>query len=212
MKRIPSIVLAAVLALAATPAQAYCTWESIGASGASGKATCTAATDVVTETVAYVAYAAGTTYGAGAQVIYDGNPYVSLQASNTGHTPSTSTTWWALSGVSLANATTINLVVCAASFVSGSSSTTYVDDGGTIDFYYWDARVGKMAKTDISITVPAGSSGVGCSSSKGDSPGWGIPVIARTGRLVPVPNTLSASDGGSVVIEALITNATGLAL
>jgi hypothetical protein len=43
-----------------------------------------------------VAYAAGTTYAAGALVYgSDGDCYVSLQGSNTGHTPSSSPTWWA---------------------------------------------------------------------------------------------------------------------
>lgn len=44
----------------------------------------------------YAAYAAGTTYAAGDRVIVvaDHLVYESLQASNTGHTPSTSPTWW----------------------------------------------------------------------------------------------------------------------
>lgn len=44
----------------------------------------------------HAAYAAGTTYAAGARVIYQHRIYESLQSSNTGKTPgaSTSTAWW----------------------------------------------------------------------------------------------------------------------
>lgn len=43
-----------------------------------------------------VAYAAGTTYAAGALVYgSDGDCYLSLQAANVGHTPASSPTWWA---------------------------------------------------------------------------------------------------------------------
>lgn len=49
-------------------------------------------------TDATAAYAAGTTYAAGAQVAYDRSRYQSLQAANTGHTPDVSPTWWARLG------------------------------------------------------------------------------------------------------------------
>lgn len=42
----------------------------------------------------HAAYNAGTTYAAAANVIYAHRRYESLQASNTGHTPDTSPTWW----------------------------------------------------------------------------------------------------------------------
>lgn len=51
-----------------------------------------------TATDATPTYAAGTTYAAGAQVAYDRSRYQSLQASNTGHTPDVSPTWWARLG------------------------------------------------------------------------------------------------------------------
>lgn len=51
-----------------------------------------------TATDATPAYAAGTTYAAGAQVAYDRSRYQSLQAANTGHTPDVSPTWWARLG------------------------------------------------------------------------------------------------------------------
>jgi hypothetical protein len=42
----------------------------------------------------YAAYAGGTTYAAGDRVISNHLIYQSLQASNTGHTPASSPTWW----------------------------------------------------------------------------------------------------------------------
>jgi len=42
----------------------------------------------------YADYAAGTTYAAGARVVYANGIYQSLQAANTGHTPDVSTAWW----------------------------------------------------------------------------------------------------------------------
>lgn len=42
----------------------------------------------------YADYAAGTTYGAGARVVYANGIYQSLQASNIGKTPDVSPTWW----------------------------------------------------------------------------------------------------------------------
>lgn len=53
------------------------------------------------------AYAGGTTYGAGATVSVAGllgalDCYTSLQASNIGHTPASSPTWWAFSGTTYA--------------------------------------------------------------------------------------------------------------
>ncbi len=48
---------------------------------------------------ATAAYAGGTTYALAAVVQYDNHIYESLQASNTGHTPSSSPTWWLDLGV-----------------------------------------------------------------------------------------------------------------
>ena len=45
------------------------------------------------------AYAAGTTYARGQMAVASSNVYVSLQAGNIGHTPSSSPTWWALMGI-----------------------------------------------------------------------------------------------------------------
>lgn len=44
------------------------------------------------------AYASGTTYSAGQQVVYSQYSYVSLQGSNLGHQPDTNPTWWAKLG------------------------------------------------------------------------------------------------------------------
>lgn len=45
-------------------------------------------------TTQFPAYASGTTYGNGVYVYYSNVIYKSLQASNKGHTPSSSTSWW----------------------------------------------------------------------------------------------------------------------
>lgn len=195
-------LLAAFIASIAGPAFASCTWTTAGAAGQTSKAVCTTGT----EAVSAAAYAADTTYAAGALAIYDGNLYGSLQGSNTGHTPSTSATWWSLVGMSLANATTYNLVVCA------NTAGQWVTDGSAIDFYFWDARVGRVIKTDTSITVPQGTSAVHeCVMSKADSPAWGQPVVSRAGRLFAVPNAAAVSSG-SIQIWLLPSNASGQAL
>ncbi len=56
---------------------------------------CTAAGVLVSTTATNLAaYAAGTTYAADATVSYTNRNWVSVQASNVGHTPGTDTLWW----------------------------------------------------------------------------------------------------------------------
>lgn len=213
-RTLTAVLLAAILGLAALPAFAATTFTAVGPSLLSGKATCTTGTETAPGAgTRDGAYAAGTTYSAGDYVISGGIPYVSLQGSNAAHTPANSPTWWAVAGVPLSSTTVLDLMVCAASTTASVSIST----AGKIDFYYFDPTVAAWSKTDISIVPPAGSgAGYHCVSSRGDSPGWGLPILNGRGWLLALPNGTAASDAGGanagILVYLLASNATRSAL
>jgi hypothetical protein len=72
-------------------------------------------------------YNAGETYQLNARVIGDdGNTYVSLQNANTGNTPSTSGSWWAQWGLTLAE---IASSIAAGNFIKANSASQKVQFG-----------------------------------------------------------------------------------
>lgn len=140
MKR---IIVAALAALLALPAAAACTWAD-GSSSRVSVATCTTGTE---SAPTFAAYAAGTTYAAGDFVVYNGVPWVSLQGTNVGHTPSASSLWWSLAGLDLAN---------VSGFAVHAETAGTMTAGGVLKAYLWNAESKKWNSTpDLDLTVAA---------------------------------------------------------
>lgn len=95
---------------------------------------------VLTPSWSYPTYAGGTTYGLYATVVYSGNLYTSLQASNTGNTPGSSPTFWveatdgngtltsAANTPRVANNTTFNLVATSETFTVNTTRALAVGE------------------------------------------------------------------------------------
>jgi hypothetical protein len=106
-------------------------------------------------------------------------------------------------GISLANATVVDVYVCA-------DASQTITDGDGFDVYFYDARViGGWAK--FNLTPYKAATGRRCAYVQGDSPGKGFPILARPGRMVVVPTSAAVSSGG-LTIYLLASNASGIAL
>jgi len=104
----------------------------------------------------------------------------------------------ATDGMNLNAVFVLDVMVCAA---SGQTIT----DGASLDVYVYDDMVGLWAKSDMTLTV---STGARCGYARGDSPGKGIPILGKRGRIAVVPNGLAVSSG-SITIWHLATGAGG---
>lgn len=94
------------------------------------------------------AYAAGTTYALAAKVRYLNRVYESLQATNIGHTPSTSPTWWLDTGPDNIHAALDSAVSTVS---SATTEMTFVVKAGKLDavaLITLDAPLASVAVTD----------------------------------------------------------------
>ena len=95
----------------------------------------------------------------------------------------------ATDGVALMDVSSIAVQVCAD---SGQTIT----DGAGLDVYYYDPVSALWGKSALALTVATGAR---CAWAEGDSPGHGIPILARRGRIAIIPNAMTVSSGGLTV-------------
>jgi len=120
-------------------------------------------------------------------------------AVQTGATGSDSAPSGASDGANLSagtlNEAAFEIYVCAA-----SSQT--ITGGSSVDLYYYDATVAAWTLV-ASYTIKTGTQ---CVYVQGDSPGKGIPVIAKRGRVAPVLNGITFSSGTGTVYVLVENN------
>lgn len=142
--------------------------------------TVTQAMLLATNAVDAAAWAVGTTYASGAVVSRNGRNWLSLQASNLGHTPETEIAWWADNGPSNQMAAFDTSVATATTRTGGLSFTVACGRATAVGF------MGLVGQS-ITITVRDGLGGAvihtetkSLASSDGTFYGWCFEPLQQT--------------------------------
>jgi Pectate lyase superfamily protein len=148
-------------------------------------------------------YAAGTTYSVGYTVNYLGVPYISLQNSNTGNTPSGAPAYWQPFNWSSATTYAINAVVRfnGTPWISlQNGNTNNAPNANTVGSFWWAPTTIVSTNIDFSLTF-AGQAGIGSGGEpygciinyvpQNASPNIGVPFTAfwvGTGQGMAIEN------------------------
>ena len=152
------------------------------------------------------AYAGGTAYAAYDAVSYGGSSYLSLQASNTGHEPDTSGSWWGLLAAAGAPGTNGSNGATGATGATGPAPTITV---GTVTALAAGAQptvtiTGSGGAYTINLGIPAGATGAAGSTGNTGATG----AAGATGATGPAP-TLTIGTVTTGTAAATITGSGG---